>query len=240
MFIVIKNSIIDMIGFYEGVYNMNKYLEIKKLFELNKDKDKAIDMAKYMKNKFDFYGIPAPKRKELYKEFIKNEKTLKVIDWELLDRCYEDSHREFQYLVYDYLFAMKKYLKYEDINKIKNYIITKSWWDTIDFLCKVIGDIGIRDERVKDLMIEWSKTDNIWLRRCAIEHQLGLKDKTDYELLEKIIINSFGTDEFFINKAIGWALRDYSKTNPMWVKNFIDKYEDKMNSLSIKEASKYI
>ena len=135
---------------------------------------------------------------------------------------------------------MKQYVSYDDIPKIKEYIVNKSWWDTIDFLCKVIGDIELRDLRVKDLMLEWSKDDNIWIKRTAIEHQLNLKEKTDYELLEKIIINCFGTDEFFINKAIGWALREYSKTNPNWVKNFINKYKSKMNDLSIKEASKYI
>ena len=135
---------------------------------------------------------------------------------------------------------MKKYVTYEDIPKIKKYIITKSWWDTIDFLCKVIGNIGLRDSRIKDLMIEWSKDENIWIKRTAIEHQLQLKDKTDFVLLEKIIVNCFNTDEFFINKAIGWALRDYSKTNPEQVKQFINKYKDKMNELSIKEASKYI
>ena len=66
-----------------------------------------------------------------------------------------------------------------------------------------------------------SNNENIWIKRTAIEHQLGLKEKIDKKLLEKIIINSFGTDEFFINKAIRWALRDYSKTNPTWVKKFI-------------------
>lgn len=219
---------------------MDKYLEIKKAFETIEDKENAIAMSKYMRNMFDFYGIPTPKRKDVYKDFIKLEKQAKKIDWEFLDKCYEDKHREFQYLVYDYLLATKQYTSFEDIPKIKNYITTKSWWDTIDFLCKVIGNIGLRDSRVKELMLDWSKNENIWLKRTAIEHQLGLKDKTDKELLEQIIINSFGSDEFFINKAIGWALRDYSKTNPSWVADFINNYKDKMNSLSIKEASKYI
>ena len=219
---------------------MDKYLEIKQLFEENKDKENALAMSKYMRNMFDFYGIPAPKRKEIYKDFIKQEKNSKVIDWSFLDRCYEDNHREFQYLVYDYLLAMKKYVSYEEIEKIKKYILTKSWWDTIDFLCKVIGDISLRDIRVKELMLEWSQKNNIWLRRTSIEHQLNLKDKTDTELLEKIIINNFNSNEFFINKAIGWALRDYSKTNPDWVKCFINKYKIQMDSLSITEASKYI
>ena len=219
---------------------MDKYLEIKKLFESKEDKENAIAMSKYMRNMFDFYGLPTPKRKEIYNDFIKSEKKSKKIDWTFLDKCYEDPHREFQYLVSDYLLAMKEYVTFEDISKIQNYITQKSWWDTIDFLCKVIGDVELRDPRVKKLMLKWSNDENIWIRRSAIEHQLNLKDKTDCELLEKIIVNCFGTDEFFINKAIGWALREYSKTNPKWVRNFIDKYNDKMNNLSIKEASKYI
>mgnify|MGYP004483150595 CR=1 FL=1 len=219
---------------------MNKYLEIKKAFESKEDKENAIAMSKYMKNMFDFYGISTPKRKEIYNDFIKSEKKSKKIDWTFLDKCYEDPHREFQYLVSDYLLAMKEYVTFEGISKIRNYIIQKSWWDTIDFLCKVIGDIELRDPRVKELMFKWSNDENIWIKRSTVEHQLNLKDKTDCELLEKIIVNCFGTDEFFINKAIKWALREYSKTNPKWVRNFINKYNDEMNSLSIKEASKYI
>lgn len=219
---------------------MDKYLEIKKIFEAREDKENAIAMSKYMRNLFDFYGLPTPKRKEVYNNFIKSEKKLKKIDWEFLDKCYEDNHREFQYLVYDYLIAMNNYLIYDDIPKIKKYIKSKQWWDTIDFLNKVIGDIGLRDNRVDDLMIEWSKDEDFWIRRIAIDHQLCRKEKTNTELLEKIIVNNFNSDEFFINKAIGWALRDYSKTNPKWVKDFLEKYKDKMNKLSIKEASKYI
>lgn len=219
---------------------MDKYLEIKKVFESKEDKENAVAMSKYMRNMFAFYGLLTPKRKEVYNDFIKAEKKSKKIDWNFLDRCYEDTHREFQYLVSDYLLAMKQYVTFEDISKIQNYITQKSWWDTIDFLCKVIGDVELRDPRVKKLMLKWSNDENIWIKRSAIEHQLNLKDKTDCELLEKIIVNCFGTDEFFINKAIGWALREYSKTNPKWVRDFIDKYNDKMNNLSIKEASKYI
>ena len=89
-------------------------------------------------------------------------------------------------------------------------------------------------------MIDWSNDENIWLRRTAIEHQLGLKDKTNTGLLELVIVNSFGSHEFFVNKAIVWALRDYSKTDPEFVKGFINRHRDEMDSLSIKEASKYI
>lgn len=86
---------------------MDKYLEIKKLFESKEDKENAIAMSKYMRNMFDFYGLSTPKRKEIYNGFIKSEKKSKRIDWTFLDKCYKDAHREFQYLVSDYLLAMK-------------------------------------------------------------------------------------------------------------------------------------
>lgn len=219
---------------------MDKYLEIKKLFEQNEDKENAIAMAKYMRNLFEFYGLATPKRKKLYKDFLKEEKKNKKVDWDFLDKCYLDSHREFQYLVSDYLITMNNYLTYDDIPKIKKYVKTKQWWDTIDFLDRVIGEIGLKDNRVDDLMLEWSCDNDFWVRRIAIDHQLCRKEKTNTELLEKILVNNFGSDEFFINKAIGWALRDYSKTNPLWVREFLRKYKDKMSNLSIKEASKYI
>ena len=219
---------------------MDKYQEIKNQFILHQDKEKAIAMSKYLRNQFEFYGIPTPKRRNLYKQFLREEKKLKCIDWNSLDMCYKDEYRELQYFVCDYLNTMKAYLSYEDIPHIRQYIKVKQWWDTIDSFDRIIGDIGLRDERVNDLMLEWSKDEDFWLRRTAIDHQLCRKDKTNTELLEKILVNNFGSDEFFINKAIGWSLRDYSKTNPEYVKAFISKYSDQMANLSIKEASKYL
>ena len=86
-------------------------------------------------------------------------------------------------------------------------------------------------------MLEWSTDDDFWVRRIAIDHQLCRKDKTNTQLLEKILVNNFGRS---INKAVGWSLRDYSKTNPDWVRNFVETYKDKMDKLSIREASKYL
>ena len=219
---------------------MNKYNEIKKKFEAIENKGNAIIMAKYMRNMFDFYGIQTPERKAVYKELLNEEKKNKIIDWDFLDECFKDSHREFQYLVSDYLIAMKKYVTYDDIPKIKDYIVNKSWWDTTDALFKPIGELSLTDKRVEKLMLKWSKEDNVWLRRTAIEYQLNLKEKTDIKILQKVIENNFGTNESFINKPNGWALREYSKTNLEWVREFISINRDKMSNLSIKEASKYI
>ena len=162
------------------------------------------------------------------------------MDWKFLDRCYADEHREFQYLAADCLIALNNFLTYEDIPKIRKYVKEKQWWDTIDCLDRVIGNIGLRDARVDALMLEWSADEDFWVRRIAIDHQLLRKEKTNTMLLERIIVNNLGSDEFFINKAIGWSLRDYSKTDPEWVRAFLEKYGKEMDKLSIREAGKYI
>jgi len=216
------------------------YTEIKTQFEQNQNREYAAKEAKYMRDKFTFYGIPAPKVRSICKDFLKAEKSKKVVDWDFLDKCFANEHREFQYVAVFYLKTMEKFLVFDDIAKIKTYIQTKSWWDTIDGICGIVGNIGLVDERVDKLMLEWSRDEDFWVRRIAIIHQLNRKMHTNTELLETIICNNFGSSEFFINKAIGWSLREYSKHNPMWVRNFIEKYGDKMAKLSIREASKYI
>lgn len=190
------------------------YKILKKQMESHADPLQAKKMAAYMKNHFLFYGIPSPKRKALYKDFLKEEKTKKIVDWELLDQCFEDKHREFQYFACDYLVALAFYIPFEELDRIKAYIQKGNWWDTTDALDQVIGKIGLRDTRIKQAMILWSRSDELWIKRAAIDHQLLYKEKTDTQLLETILLNGLGSNEFFINKAIGWALRQYSKTNP--------------------------
>lgn len=219
---------------------MDKYLQIEKAFEEKADIENAVKMSKYMRDKFKFYGLSTPNRKEIYKELLKAEKKNGIVDWDFLDLCYENEHREFQYLVMDYLVAMQKFLKFDDVPHIKKYIKFKQWWDTIDGFDRIVGNIAFVDKRINDLMLEWSVDEDFWIRRIAIDHQLCRKERTNTELLEQILVNNFGSNEFFINKAIGWSLRDYSKTNPEWVKEFLRKYKDKMDKLSVKEASKYI
>lgn len=219
---------------------ISKYQRLRKKLIENSDPELARQMESYMRNKFKFYGLKTPERRKSYHDLIKLEKANKKIDWKFLDQAWADEHREAQYFVCDYLIALEKYLKFEDIDHIFNYVKSKQWWDIIDSLIKPIGNIGLRDDRVTDLMLAWSKDDDFWVRRVAIEHQLLRKDKMNVKLLNAILENNLGSSEFFINKAIGWALRDYSKTNPDWVKNFISKHHNELATLSIKEGSKYL
>lgn len=211
------------------------FAEFKKL----KNDKKAIEMSAYMKNQFAFLGISASPRKEIENKIFQSV-SKENIDFKFTDKCYKNKYREFQYTAIDYLNFKKEYLNISHIEILKNYILTKSWWDTIDHLDKIVGDIALRDERVNKILLNWSLDENIWIRRVAIDHQILRKEKTNTELLEKIIINNFNQKEFFINKAIGWSLRDYSKTNSKWVRDFIKRHKNSMNNLSIREASKYI
>ena len=217
-----------------------KLLDLITDFEENRNELLAESMSKYMQDKFRFLGVRGATRTEIYKKYFPDARKTKTIDWDFVESCWNKEEREFQYVVVYYLKAMKKFLKREDISKLKYLIVTKSWWDTVDLLAKVVGSLVIRIEGYDQIMLEWSKDSNMWLKRVAILYQLSLKEKVDEIILDKILVNNLGDSEFFINKAIGWALRDYSKYNPEWVKEFIRKNKDNMANLSIREASKYI
>lgn len=213
--------------------------DIFEIFSSAGDPERAKEMSAYMRDKFAYLGIPAPLRKELSKEFLRSADK-KPVDWQFVFECWERPEREYQYLAADYLDKIKRKLSASDIPNIRKMIVSKSWWDTVDALDVLVGDIAIRYPEVNETILEWSAGDNIWLRRIAIDHQLKRREKTDTVLLERILINNLGQDEFFIDKAIGWSLREYSKTNPAWVRGFIEKHKDEMKPLSVREGSKYL
>ncbi|MBZ2151299.1 DNA alkylation repair protein [Streptococcus cristatus] len=201
--------------------------------------DDAVAMKAYMKNKFEFLGVKTPVRRKLAKAFFKQQ-TDSVIDWVFINESWDNPYRELQYAALDYLEIRKKLLTPSDLPRLKKLAQTKSWWDTIDFLDRLVGSIIARFPETKGIILVWSRDEDIWLRRLATDHQLLRKEETDTELLEKILVNNLGQTEFFINKAIGWALRDYSKTNPDWVRDFIERHQAEMAALSIREGSKYL
>jgi len=213
--------------------------DIFDIFKAAANPAKAAPMGAYMRGQFDFLGLPTPERRKLSREFLKTA-AQKKIDWLFVRKCWAQPEREFQYLAVDYLIKLKATLTPADIPNIQSLITTKSWWDTVDSLDVLVGDIAFRYPEINAILLGWSKDENFWLRRSAIDHQLTRKDKTDTQLLEQILVNNLGQTEFFINKAIGWSLRDYSKTNPAWVRNFIARYRGEMAPLTIREASKYI
>ncbi len=217
---------------------MNNYYIIE-LFYKNRNQELAVPMAKYMKNNFDFLGMKKPERMELSKEFIKESKKAKEIDWEFIDKCFELPEREFQYLSITYMDAVKNLFTADDMDKMGELIMTKSWWDSVDAISPIVGYICMKYPHIKEEVIDkWIFSDNIWLKRVSILFQLKYKGKTDANFLSKAILNNSDTNEFFVDKAIGWALREYSKTNKEWVGNFIEN--NSLSKLSVKEGSKYL
>ncbi|CDG03601.1 DNA alkylation repair protein [Lactococcus lactis] len=225
-------------------------------FRQHKNEENAEKQAAYLRHQFEFIGLKTPERRLLAKDFLKEKKADKQIDWELVFEFWNLPEREFQYLALDYLHQMKKWLIFDDMEKIKKLTVSKSWWDTVDALDELIGhllltgrkqateDDSTAYEQVKTLVKEWAQAENFWLRRIAIDCQLSFKNQTDLELLsyniEKSLLGSSFAEEFFITKAIGWALRDLAKTNSAWVIKFIEEHENKMAKLSIREASKHL
>ncbi|XOQ37084.1 MAG: DNA alkylation repair protein [Lactococcus sp.] len=209
-------------------------------FLAHQNPDNASDMKRYMKNHFEFLGIKTPERRALSRDFLREKAKEGCVDWVLVDHLWALDYREFQYLAGDYLKKVQKWLTLADLDKLYALAIQKSWWDSIDFLDEHVGSIVQRFPQAKATMLVWSQDDNFWIRRLAIDHQLGFKLKTDADLLAQIIQNNLGSDEFFINKAIGWSLREYSKVAPDWVRDFIEASGDELNSLSIREGLKVL
>ena len=214
-------------------------MDIFDIFTTVANPEKAAQMAAYMRNQFPYLGIPTPERRKLSREFLKTVNK-KAVDWDFVFKCWEQPEREFQYLGADYLAKLEPVMTPSDIPNIQRLIVTKSWWDTVDSVDVLVGRVALRYPEINDTLLAWSLDENLWLRRVAIDHQLMRKEKTDTVLLERILINNLDQTEFFINKAIGWSLRDYSKTNPDWVRRFIAKHRDTMAPLSVREASKYL
>lgn len=213
--------------------------QIVDLFYQNRNQKQAEQMAAYMKNNFAFLGIPKPLRSSLVNSYIKELMKTKRIDWEMVNQCWEMPEREFQYFALDYLLRMKNYLIEEDADKLAILIINKSWWDTVDLIAaSLVGHAaGQYPDLIQSHILNWAGSDNLWLRRTAILFQLKYKESTSPALLSEIILQNNDSKEFFINKAIGWALREYSKSNPQWVKIFIANHS--LHPLSVREGSKY-
>jgi 3-methyladenine DNA glycosylase AlkD len=205
-----------------------------------RDPERAAEKAAYMRDQFPFLGIVTPALKAACKPYFIVQKKAGTLDWGFVDTCWAKAEREYQYAVNIYLDMMAAFLVPEDMEKLRLLITTKSWWDTVDSLDQVAGALSFQYPPCKKVLLQWSVDENFWLRRVAIDHQLLRKEKMDIPLLEQILINNLGQTEFFINKAIGWALRDYSKTNPDWVRTFIHTHRESMAPLSIREGSKYL
>lgn len=196
----------------------------------------AAAMSAYQRNQFPFLGVRTPERRLVLKQFLAGhpaDKSWVPLLWELPER-------EYHYCGVDILLALKKKLTPADIPLIENCITRHSWWDTVDLLASGAAAALLRNypELQDECGNKWIASENMWLNRTAILFQLHYKDTTDEYRLYRYIRMHAGSKEFFIQKAIGWALREYSKFNPASVEAFIDKEE--LMPLSRREGLKWL
>lgn len=211
------------------------------LFKENRNRENAVPMAKYMKNQFPFLGIKTPARRKLMMLFYQESGILtEPFQEDLVLALWEQEEREYQYAALDYIGRSLKKLGKRDLPLLEKLITTKSWWDTVDMLAQhPVGTIALKyPEVIPATIVGWAFGNHLWLQRAALLFQLKYKERTDEELLYTFIKYHSASKEFFIQKAIGWALREYSKTNPQSVRDFIANNE--LPKLSVREGSKYI
>jgi|APSaa5957512622_1039677.scaffolds.fasta_scaffold26720_2 3-methyladenine DNA glycosylase AlkD len=216
----------------------------KKEFKENSDKGYAKGAQKYMKSEMPYYGVSSPKKKKIDSELKKKYKLESFDEWYSIIRELWDNakFREERYAAMTVLSQYKEYHTLKIIPLIEHIIITGAWWDFIDGISPntVGGLLKKYPKEMKKTLRSWNKSKHMWLRRSSILVQLKFKEETDPVLLGKFIERTMHEKEFFIRKAIGWALREYSKTNKKWVKGFISKNKGELSNLSVREGSKYI
>ena len=212
-----------------------------KLFSDAADPGQAEPMKRYMRDQFDFLGIKTPARRALLKDYVRTHRAevrnrLRPVVLSLWRR----QEREYQYAAVDLLDRFSKDLTPHDLPMLETLITSKSWWDTVDGLAtKIVGDLLDKNPAsIEPNVTRWRASDNFWIRRTAILFQLKFRERTDERLLFSIVRENADSSEFFIQKAIGWALREYSKTEAESVRRFV--LSEPLAPLSKREALKWL
>lgn len=217
--------------------------ELQEVFTQYADPERAKGQQAYMKSAMPCWGLSLPDvrkiGKQVFKNYIpQNNQDYRDVLWHVF---YKAQRREEWYAGMDYAKQFKTFVIEKNVDLYLDIIRLTKWWDVVDdFAANLVGS-ALRDSNKKTTyMRTWIVDENMWIRRTALLAQLKYKEKTDKELLAELITTVMHEKEFFIRKAIGWALRSYSYANPSCVKQFIKKHEDELSGLSIREGLKAI
>lgn len=199
---------------------------------------RAASMAAYMQDHFAFLGIPAPARRAAIKPLAKPDgEDVPAIVRSLWLR----NEREYHYVALDLLDAMAKKLDPSaTIALIEDLVLENSWWDSVDGFAAIASTILRRNVHLRDVVWRWSAHASFWMNRLAILHQNGWGHETDSAILFQLCRTHCANREFFIRKAIGWALRDYAWVNPLAVRGFVEQNRASLSPLSVREALKNV
>jgi 3-methyladenine DNA glycosylase AlkD len=208
-------------------------------FEAHRDAGRAVAMAAYMRDHFPFLGIPTPERRTLARSAsagvaAPTERQLAGV----ARACWAMNEREYQYFATDYAQRHVRVCSDAFLVQVKYLVTHKSWWDTVDSLAPVAGSLVLAYPALAATMDGWIGDANFWVARVAILHQLRYKQRTDADRLFAYCTQRASDDEYFIRKAIGWALREYSKSDPDAVGRYVTKMGVRLSPLSRREALK--
>ena len=209
------------------------------------DPERARQQEAYMKSQMPYFGLSVPRCRRIAHDLLREYPPQNSKAWvtSILLLWREATHREERYVAIELLLHKKftHWLVPYQLPVVEELVVTGAWWDFVDALAaRGVGTMLVNDLiQTKRILLKWAKDQNIWKRRVAILAQLKSKTNTDVELLSNCIKPSIGHSEFFLRKGIGWALREYSKTDSDWVKEFVEKHPD-LSDLSRREALKHI
>jgi 3-methyladenine DNA glycosylase AlkD len=201
------------------------------------DAERAVGMKRYMKDQFTYLGIPSPIRRAAVNPLLKNQAENAV---PLAEALWQLPEREYHYTACDLLRRHAGHLQPRDLPRLEALVITHSWWDTVDSLAPSIGEMVRHHPELASRMDELIMHENMWLRRVAILHQLNWKHETNRDRLFAYCLHCAPEQEFFIRKAIGWALRQYARTDPEAIRDFVNSHRAELSGRSVREALKHL
>ncbi len=204
---------------------------------------RAKKVEAYMKDRFPFFGMETNIRRQIQAPFLKRMQEIedRELRWEMIHRLFEKEEREFHYVAIDWLNKWpKKYFDARDITQFKWIITQHSWWDSVDAIASnALGKWAqLFPELQASWISEWRDADSFWLQRSCLIFQLKYRHATDVVLLESLIESFKSNREFFIQKAIGWSLRELSKHKPDDVRAILERQH--LSGLALREAQKYL
>jgi 3-methyladenine DNA glycosylase AlkD len=207
------------------------------------DEAKAEQMAAYMKTAMPFYGVQAPAVRIITRQVVKQFPPDDIGQYDRAVRAlWGQKHREEKYLAISYARRFHQFISTESLDLYRMMIVDGAWWDFVDTIAAhLVGRVLVNERDATEPRIRsWINDGDMWLRRTSIICQLPHKAETDTALLSDACLTNAADKEFFIRKAIGWALREYAKTDPEWVREFVDTHRGVLSGLSIREATKHL
>lgn len=222
--------------------NPHEYLQdLKSTLQKKGAPETAEGQARYMRNQFKFYGLKSPQWTAISKAFFAEHGKFDGEELKQFARlCMEDEYREVNYIGLQMVEKQIKKQAEDFIEFLEELVRTRSWWDTVDWVSKLVG-IHFRryPNLIRPVTEHWMDSGNFWLQRICLIFQLTYKEKTDAELMFSYILRLADSKEFFIQKGAGWALRQYSKTNAKAVIDFIEK-NPQLANLTKREGLKWL